>query len=304
VYRDSKHNSAYAVFDGHGEKGHVVSDNVKKSLPQMLASVVHSQPQDVSSKVQSCYQQVQRNLASKPHLGANSSGTTATVVMHSHESGRLICSHVGDSRAVLLKQTPTCDRLVAEPLTRDHKPELLDERERIEKHGRVVFDGYCHRVVKKHGMVPGLNLSRSLGDTVAHDVCGVTSVPEVMERVMTSQDRPILICSDGIWEVMSPEEAAEIVQEFGPLQAMDAARKLVDKAVERWLAGTKGQMTDDVTVVLAWLQRCPASPSLSFADTCSTQTPSFLGSGSFGRTTTAGSLAGVDADRFGASEQA
>jgi len=163
LYREPNKISAYAVFDGHGERGHLVSDFVKQNLTKKVVSAVHSQSGNMASKVQASFVQVQRSLASKPHLGASMSGTTATVIVHDHESERLVCTHVGDSTAVLLKQIPKNDKLVAEPLTRDHKPELPDELERIEKHGRVVFDGYCHRVVKKHGTTPGLNMSRELG---------------------------------------------------------------------------------------------------------------------------------------------
>jgi len=155
------------------------------------------------------------------------------------------------------------DRLIAEPLTRDHKLNLPDEKDRIEKHGRIVFDGHCHRVATKHSMTPGLNMSRSLGDVLAHSSCGVSDVPDVVERTLTFQDRALLLCSDGIWEVMTP-------QDFGPWRAMEAAKKLADEAMQRWLNGTHGKTTDDVTVVLVWLRRCPGSPTSSQGETCST----------------------------------
>eukprot|EP00428_Durinskia_dybowskii_P015482 CAMPEP_0170215822 /NCGR_PEP_ID=MMETSP0116_2-20130129/7550_1 /TAXON_ID=400756 /ORGANISM="Durinskia baltica, Strain CSIRO CS-38" /LENGTH=366 /DNA_ID=CAMNT_0010466403 /DNA_START=33 /DNA_END=1133 /DNA_ORIENTATION=- len=243
--------SACGVFDGHGEKGHIVSDYVKQALMRKVLSLEHNEADDVETSVEACYQQVQRSLASQPRLGTDMSGTTATVVVYDHGSERLMCSHVGDSAAVLLKQHPTSERFVAERLTRDHKPNLPDEQERIERHGRVVFDGYCHRVMTKQSMEPGLNMSRSLGDMRAHTLCGVSSTPEVLVRTVTRQDRAILVCSDGVWEVMSPQEAVDIVQRFGRQQAMEAAKSLADEAVRRWLRGTKGRKADDVTVVLA-----------------------------------------------------
>jgi len=166
-----------------------------------------------------------------------------------------------------------CDgALEAEELTRDHKPNLPAERARIEKlGGRVVFDGCCHRVARRNCR-PGLNMSRSLGDAIAHSSCGVSAHPDVLVRPLTSDDRALLVASDGIWEVISPDEAAEIVASFGPERAMEAARCLADKAVSRWLRVTGGRMTDDITAVLAWL---PSNrPALDRMDTRSTVGPS------------------------------
>merc|ERR1711972_238071 len=120
-----------------------------------------------AAKVQSGYEQVQQSLYAKPYLGVQQSGTTATVVVHDHVQDKLLVSHVGDSSAVIVRSVVgTAHKVEGARLTRDHKPELSDERERIEKHGRVVYDGVCHRVVKKVGAGPGLAMSRSLGDDV------------------------------------------------------------------------------------------------------------------------------------------
>merc|ERR1711920_428132 len=83
-------------------------------------------------------------------------------------------------------------------LTRDHKPDLKDERARIEKNGgRVVFDGYAnHRVYAKNARYPGLNMSRCMGDLMGHQDCGITAEPEVKEVDLTSEDHVLLLCSD------------------------------------------------------------------------------------------------------------
>jgi serine/threonine protein phosphatase PrpC len=58
--------------------------------------------------------------------------------------------------------------------------------------------------------MPGLAMSRSLGDQVAHSV-GVSSVPEIMEYYMTVDDKFVVIATDGVWEFLSSQEVAEIV---------------------------------------------------------------------------------------------
>lgn len=275
VHRTPQKSSVYGVFDGHGEKGHIVSDYVKQVLTQKVIQASQCTAGDSLAKVQAIYQQAQKSLMEKPHLGVQMSGTTATIVVHDNERERLFISHVGDSTAAIIRnKAGGAHELEGVALTRDHKPNLPDERARIEKHGRIQYDGYCHRVVKKHGSGPGLNMSRSLGDAVAHNACGVSAEPEIAEYMLTSQDHALLVCSDGIWEVISPQEAADIVKDFSPWQASEAAQKLADEAVARWLRGTQGQMTDDITVVLAFLHQ--DGKALCRVDTGSTAAPSHM----------------------------
>jgi len=117
-------------------------------------------------------------------------------------------AHVADSTAVLGKKDGG-----AEQLTRDHKPDLKDERARIEKAGgRVVFDGYAnHRIYAKSGRYPGLNMSRCLGDLMGHQNCGITAEPETKILTIASNDSVLLLCSDGVWEFIDPQRAVEIV---------------------------------------------------------------------------------------------
>lgn len=68
-------------------------------------------------------------------------------------------------------------------LSRDHKPELSDEYDRIIRSGGIV-EKYLengmrigpHRVWVKNEIFPGLAMSRSIGDFVASSV-GVTCEP-------------------------------------------------------------------------------------------------------------------------------
>jgi len=56
-------------------------------------------------------------------------------------------------------------------------------------------------------------MSRSLGDRIAHSV-GVSSVPEVLEYTLDSDDKFIVIASDGVWEFISNYEVAQLVFPF------------------------------------------------------------------------------------------
>merc|ERR1711920_720008 len=147
-------------------------------------------------------------------------------------------------------------KLEGEAVTRDHKPNLKDERARIEKNGgRVVFDGYAnHRIYAKNARYPGLNMSRCLGDLMGHQDWGITAEPEIKELDLTGDDKCILLCSDGVWEFTKPTEAVTIVMEFPPAKAMVAAERLAKEAWDRWIREEGGAVVDDITVVLVHLE--------------------------------------------------
>ena len=56
-------------------------------------------------------------------------------------------------------------------------------------------------------------MSRSLGDKIAHSV-GVSSMPEVLELMLSPDDKIIVIASDGVWEFISNDEVANTVFPF------------------------------------------------------------------------------------------
>lgn len=61
--------------------------------------------------------------------------------------------------------------------------------------------------------VPGLAMSRSLGDYVAQSV-GVTPEPEINIYDINQNDRIIIIASDGVWEFLSNEKVGQIALQF------------------------------------------------------------------------------------------
>jgi serine/threonine protein phosphatase PrpC len=107
------------------------------------------------------------------------------------------------------------------PLSEDHKPDLPQEQKRVEAmNGRVEpiigpqgqYLGPA-RVWKVDEDTPGLAMSRSVGDGLAHSV-GVSWEPEVKQLTMQQEDKFIVIASDGVWEFLSNENIGRIVWPF------------------------------------------------------------------------------------------
>lgn len=152
------------------------------------------------------------------------SGCTGCAVLllpQAPEGQRLVCANVGDSRAVLGRARPVhppataapargASRLIAVDLSRDHKPDLPDERARIVACGGRVEEWGVARVWLRDEDVPGLAMSRSFGDTLAESV-GAFAEPEITQTIVGAADRLVIVASDGVWEFISSQEALDIV---------------------------------------------------------------------------------------------
>ena len=89
------------------------------------------------------------------------------------------------------------------------------------------------RVWLGHMDVPGLAMSRSVGDSVAH-TAGVSSEPEFFVHDLDpSTDVLLMLATDGLWEFMSDQECIDMAAATTePRFAVDA---LIVEANDRWL---------------------------------------------------------------------
>ena len=56
-------------------------------------------------------------------------------------------------------------------------------------------------------------MTRSFGDTVAASV-GVTSDPEIFDYDLMTEDKIIVLASDGVWDLFTNSEVAKIIFPF------------------------------------------------------------------------------------------
>ncbi|RZC56664.1 hypothetical protein C5167_015510 [Papaver somniferum] len=153
---------------------------------------------------------------------AGSTASTAILV-----GDRLLVANVGDSRAVI------CRGGNAIAVSRDHKPDQTDERQRIEDAGGFVMWAGTWRV----GGV--LAVSRAFGDRLLKQY--VVADPEIQEEVVDSSLEFLILASDGLWDVVTNEEAVSMTK---PIEDPEqAARRLMQEAYQRGSA-------DNITCVV------------------------------------------------------
>lgn len=254
--------TVYGVFDGHGPNGHDVSDFAVKNLCLNFYASLTAAGDGLAGfdagaaftkAFTECQVAIENAKAGPLKLDASSSGSTCTMAFHDLKKDVLTVAHAGDSRAVLFRG----DNTVLNE-TEDHKPNLPNEKKRIEeKGGRVIFDGYYnYRIFAKAGMYPGLNMSRALGDVVAHKEAGLTAEPELtVINVADKRKDPaplnLLICSDGVWEFIKSPDALGISVAAGEkeLPSQKGVEKLAKKSWDSWMEDSDNEISDDITVI-------------------------------------------------------
>ena len=222
----SKDTSLFGICDGHGVYGKEISNFIGQSLPAYLQS-----HEITANLFTDCIASVENSLKMCKFDVAYSGSTLVLCCIH---KSRLFSVNVGDSRAVLGKKGYIKWDFVQ--LTRDHKPDLPDESARIRNcGGRVAASNNVGpaRVWMMEKNSPGLAMSRSLGDTVVHQI-GVSSEPEISERFIGEEDEFLVIGSDGLFEFLSNQEVVNIAGEhYG--SPKNACEELSSAARARWI---------------------------------------------------------------------
>eukprot|EP00884_Botryococcus_braunii_P021968 jgi/Botrbrau1/8455/Bobra.0237s0072.1 len=271
-----------AVFDGHGTHGGAAArlaanflfDSVadRADVRSLLSSPTLCR-NDLEHAAEALCCELQEKLCE--HIpSAELSGTTACFALVHEPTKRLFVANVGDSRAVLARKRADGDVDLLWAST-PHKPEHRTEMDRIQRSGgrvqqeRSHIDGSAYgpyRVFRREGArtipVPGLAMSRSLGDLQAHAV-GVNSLPSSFYHVVEDSDAFLVLATDGVWDVMEPEEVVDFVHYFSrkPSGGLSPAQALTLEALSRWKGRPRmPSKIDDIAAVIIPLPAFAENP--------------------------------------------
>ncbi|XP_020282781.1 uncharacterized protein LOC109854281 isoform X2 [Pseudomyrmex gracilis] len=292
----------FGIFDGHGggeaalfAKEHLMDSIVKQK------NFWSDRDEDVLRAIRDGYVNTHyamwRELDKWPRTASglpSTAGTTASIVFI--RKGKIYIGHVGDSAIILGYQIEGDPQWKAKPLTKDHKPESGPEMARIqESGGKVVSKSGVPRVVWNRPRIghkgpvrrsthmdeiPFLAVARSLGDLWSYNselnTFVVSPEPDVKAiPIDVKSHRCLILGTDGLWNMMSPQAAVAIVQATDrhnekhliasqqtgngvDLQMwINPSKSLVDRALERW--SSTRLRADNTSVVTLMLD--PSGPS-------------------------------------------
>ncbi|CAH2052831.1 unnamed protein product, partial [Iphiclides podalirius] len=288
----------FGIYDGHGG-----SEAAAFAKEHLMDSIVKQRQfwsdndEDVLKAIRNGYMLTHLNMWKelekwpKTVTGLPSTaGTTASVAFI--RRGKIYVGHVGDSAIVLGYQKEGSEEWAAKPLTSDHKPESSTEIERIQRCGgkvitkagvpRVVWNrprvGHKGPIKKNTPMdeIPFLAVARSLGDLWSYnsqnDEFIVSPDPDVgVLTIDPSKFRCLIFGTDGLWNMISPEGAVNLVQATErhneaalvggngsqPRDWLNPSKSLVDHALERW---SNTRMRADNTSVVTLMLDPPGPP--------------------------------------------
>mmetsp|Transcript_10843 Transcript_10843/g.24572 ORF Transcript_10843/g.24572 Transcript_10843/m.24572 type:complete len:1132 (+) Transcript_10843:117-3512(+) len=239
--------SIYGVCDGHGPFGHLVSFRLVQSLPHLIVTSPHF-GKDWEATLKGAFVAAQADLVSfcaEQNVNIEASGSAGSVLLMEEQT--LHIAFIGDARIMVGSWNQRDSRLIFS--TKDHKPELPGEKERLEAAGNDVREVAPEhfRVFLKGRDFPGLTMSRTFGDTICK---GVLQEPEYHKLLMQPTDEwYAFVASDGIWEFIEAEEACSLTAKKlrlkGPVVTLDW---LVNASRRRW-SHVCGAYCDDVTAI-------------------------------------------------------
>ena len=248
----------FAILDGHGVNGHMVSQFASKLILKKFISITNKF-NDIESiynflkksdfqKIIDIFLEIDNKIMEQKGFDISLSGTTCCLVIQLYE--HIICSNIGDSRGILIFD----DNKIFE-LSHDSKPEVPEETKRINLMGGIVDqvkneDGEKtgpYRVYIKNMELPGLAMSRSFGDKKAKS-CGVIPYPDIIEYSLNNDSKYMVICSDGVWEFLSNKEVMKIGNKYYIQNNInDFCSELLKKSTEMW--EMEENYIDDITIV-------------------------------------------------------
>lgn len=232
----------FGVFDGHG--GDMTSKFVGENLAETIseeepfkAVTTALEPEPLSKSLYQAHFTMDRKLKCHPRMmSGDTSGSTGICGFVTPKD--IVIANLGDSRSVLCREGGQ-----AEPMSYDHKPNNPGEERRI-------IDSGGHVSMKR---VNGdLAVSRAFGDfmykqaQVAPEHQAVSIEPEIKIVSRSSGDEFLIFACDGIWDVMSNQQACDFIRNkisSGVADVGKLCEMLIDECLE---LGSK----DNMSVVL------------------------------------------------------
>ena len=264
-----KNFNIFAVFDGHGFNGHIISEYLKENL---IKKIVNHPRLKVLDNLENIYSQLCDNKCKiikelfyeidneilNLNINKDLSGSTCTLLIQIGD--KIINANIGDSKAILVYEDDNINNIKNKykivKLSKDCTPNIETEKKRILMNGGRVIQLKNNneqekgplRIFLKDKMIPDLSISRSFGDKIGKSI-GVISNPVINEYTLNKTVKFILIASSGIWRFMKEKEIINYGVKYYLLNDPDNfCKSVVNKSMELWKQNVGN--IDDITILV------------------------------------------------------
>jgi protein phosphatase 1L len=212
--------SLVAIYDSHG--GTAVATYLEKTFPRILRLGINSK-MSRSELLKETFLITNDELREDRDVPSEHVGATACAVLV--DGSDIFVAGLGDTRVVLDNNGE------AEQLTVNYRITDKDEQRRIRtEKGIVAQDENRNSYVVGPGGI-GIAISRAFGD---HGFPGVSAKPSLEQRRIKPGYRRLIAASDGLWDVMTNEDAVRLISNIDDPQ--EASNLLREEAGNRWRA--------------------------------------------------------------------
>ena len=269
-----KNFNIFAIFDGHGFNGNIISEYLKENLinkigqhPQIKSlknlEYIYSQfVKDNYKIIREIFFELDNELLNNEKLiDINLSGSTCILLIQIGDN--IISANIGDSKAILVYEDINVSNCADEynkyksiKLSRDCTPYIETEKMRILINGGNVIqlknsinqENGPLRIYLKGDNIPGLSITRSFGDRIGKKI-GMISNPVINEYTLNKSVKFIIIASSGVWKFIKEKEILNFGIKYYLINDPDNFCNIIaNKASELWKQNTGN--IDDITIIV------------------------------------------------------
>ena len=189
----------FGIYDGHG--GSKVSEYLAENIPTYYC-YPHLKTPFSKEYHDSTFEIIQKKIL-ETNFGYSMGSTCLLNIMYKYnDKYHMNIVNIGDSRLTIVYKNGQ-----SKQITTDHKPDDLNETQRIEKMGGEIY-------LDSEGVyrIGDLSLSRAFGD--GDNAPYISQKPDIFYKKICPLTKYIVMGCDGLWDVVQNDELFKLIEEL------------------------------------------------------------------------------------------